>query len=282
MPRKHQRDAPVLSPVDLHLFNEGRHFQLYDHFGAHILDGGGTSFAVWAPNAERVSVLCDKNGWKPRIDELEPQGSSGIWAGALPGLRSGSLYKYRIEPRVGRGRDKSDPVAFESECPPLTASVVSDLSYEWNDGGWMADRAKVQAESEPMSIYEVHLGSWQRKPDGSYYGYTELAERLADHIGRHGFTHVELLPVMEHPYYGSWGYQTSGFFAPTARYGSPRDFMAFVDHLHQCGIGVILDWVPSHFATDEFALGEFDGTHLYEHSDPRHMKHPDWGSYEFN
>jgi 1,4-alpha-glucan branching enzyme len=282
MPRQHQRLEPVLGPADLHLFNEGRFFQAFDRLGAHPREGEVTSFAVWAPNAGRVSVIHDGNGWQPGVDLLEPQGKSGLWAGEVTGAGPGTCYKYRIEPSFGRPRDKTDPYAFAMECPPASASIVTDLSYEWHDDEWLSERELRQAPTEPITIYEVHLGSWRRKPDGSFYDYRELAEMLGDHVERYGFTHVELLPVMEHPYYGSWGYQTTGFFAPTARYGSPTDFMAFVDHLHQRGIGVILDWVPSHFATDEYSLGDFDGTRLYEHEDPRRRTHPDWGSYEFN
>jgi len=272
-----------LSDLDLYLFNEGRHFELYDHMGAHPLPAGaGARFAVWAPNAAAVSVVHDGNGWTPESDRLEPQGSSGIWAGVVEGMPPGTRYKYRIEPRSGRPRDKADPFAFRTEEPPSTASVFCPLEYAWGDGEWLAQRAEAQADPRPMSIYEVHLGSWRRRPDHSWMTYDEVAEPLADHVLEEGFTHVELLPIMEHPFYGSWGYQTTGYFAPTARYGDPLGFMRLVDHLHQRGIGVILDWVPSHFATDEFSLGEFDGTHLYEHADPRQRVHPDWGSYEFN
>jgi len=275
--------TPALDPDALYLFNEGRQFQLYDHLGAHLLAGdAGARFAVWSPNAEAVSVRHDGNGWTPGADALSPQGDSGVWTAELAGVSAGTRYKYHIVSRAGPARDKSDPLAFGSEQPPLSASVVTDLSYEWGDSTWMAERASRHLETEPVSFYEVHLGSWRRHGDGRFLSYSELAEPLADHVLRHGFTHVELLPVMEHPYYGSWGYQTTGYFAPTARFGHPTEFMAFVDHLHQRGIGVILDWVPSHFATDAFSLGEFDGTHLYEHEDPRQRTHPDWGSYEFN
>src|SRR5579872_818524 len=268
-----------LSDLDLYLFNEGRHFELYDHMGAHPLPAGaGARFAVWAPNAAAVSVVHDGNGWTPESDRLEPQGSSGIWAGVVEGMPPGTRYKYRIEPRSGRPRDKADPFAFRTEEPPSTASVFCPLEYAWGDGEWLAQRAEAQADPRPMSIYEVHLGSWRRRPDHSWMTYDEVAEPLADHVLEEGFTHVELLPIMEHPFYGSWGYQTTGYFAPTARYGDPLGFMRLVDHLHKRGIGVILDWVPSHFATDEFSLGEFDGTHLYEHADPRQRVHPDWGA----
>ncbi|MGO9557989.1 MAG: 1,4-alpha-glucan branching protein GlgB [Acidimicrobiales bacterium] len=272
----------LIGSEDRYLFNEGRNFKAYERLGAHIGNGGKTTFAVWAPNAEHVSVVHDANGWMPGVDLLEPQAGSGIWAGRFAGLEAGDRYKYWIEARGGPGRDKADPFAFATECPPASASLVADLSYAWHDAEWMSQRERRQGPNEAMSVYEVHLGSWRRRPDGSRYTYRELAPLLADHVERHGFSHVELLPVMEHPYYGSWGYQTTGYFAPTARYGSPTDFMAFVDHLHQRGIGVLLDWVPSHFATDDFSLGEFDGTHLFEHEDPRRRIHPDWGSYEFN
>jgi 1,4-alpha-glucan branching enzyme len=283
MPRQRLSSEPVLGPLDLHLFNEGRHFRLYERLGAHLRgDGASATFAVWAPNARSVSVIHDGNGWDPSADRLEPQASSGIWAGEVGGAGPGTRYKFRLEGADGQSREKADPFAFASECPPLSASVVADLSFSWQDGDFMSDRPALQAPERPMSIYEVHLGSWRRRTDGSFYNYREIAPMLADHVERHGFTHVELLPVMEHPYYGSWGYQTTCYFAPTARYGSPTDFMAFVDHLHQRGIGVILDWVPSHFATDEYSLGRYDGTFLYEHLDERRRVHPDWGSYEFN
>ncbi|MFZ0173744.1 MAG: 1,4-alpha-glucan branching protein GlgB [Acidimicrobiales bacterium] len=275
--------AGGVDPDALYLFNEGRQFQLYDHLGAHLLAGGaGGRFAVWAPNAEAVSVRHDGNGWTAGADVLQPQGDSGVWSGQVDGVPVGTRYKYHIVSRSGAVGDKADPLAFGTEQPPLSASVLTDLSYAWGDGSWMRQRPARQLAGEPVSFYEVHLGSWRRHPDGRFMSYAELAEPLADHVLQHGFSHVELLPVMEHPYYGSWGYQTTGYFAPTARFGHPTEFMAFVDHLHQRGIGVILDWVPSHFATDAFALGEFDGTRLYEHEDARHRIHPDWGSYEFN
>jgi 1,4-alpha-glucan branching enzyme len=265
----------------LYLFNEGRQFQLYDHLGGHVI-AGGARFSVWAPNAESVSVVHDGNGWTAGVDVLHPQGSSGVWAGDVPGMQVGMTYKYAIAARGASSRDKADPLAFGAEIPPRSASVLTDLSYEWADRQWMTARAELDVAGAPVSIYEVHLGSWRRNRDGAFLTYLELAEPLAEHVIQHGFTHVELLPVMEHPYYGSWGYQTSSYFAPTARFGHPTGLMGLIDHLHQRGIGVILDWVPSHFATDAFALGEFDGTHLYEHEDPRLRIHPDWGSYEFN
>ena len=278
-----QPGGPGIDPDALYLFNEGRQFQLYDHLGAHLLAGGtGARFAVWAPNAAAVSVVHDGNGWTADADRLRPQGDSGVWAGEIAGMPVGTQYKYHIVSRLGSARQKSDPLAFGTEQPPLSASVLTDLGYEWGDESWMSRRASGDVSAGPVSIYEVHLGSWRRHPDGRFLSYGELAEPLAEHARRHGFSHVELLPVMEHPYFGSWGYQTTGYFAPSARFGHPTEFMAFVDHLHQRGIGVILDWVPSHFATDAFSLGEFDGTHLYEHEDPRQRIHPDWGSYEFN
>jgi 1,4-alpha-glucan branching enzyme len=270
-----------LSATDLFLFNEGRHFQLHDHLGAHLV-ATGVQFAVWAPNAAAVSVMHDGNGWTPGADRLEPQASSGIWSGVIAGMPAGTRYKYRIEPQHGRARDKADPVAFGAEMPPSSASIVTDLSYHWGDAAWMSTRSDRQADRQAMSVYEVHLGSWRRRADHGWMSYEEIAEQLADHVLDLGFTHVELLPVMEHPYYGSWGYQSTGYFAPTARYGPPTGLMGLVDYLHRRGIGVILDWVPSHFATDEFALGDFDGTQLYEHADPKRRTHPDWGSYEFN
>jgi 1,4-alpha-glucan branching enzyme len=277
---------PVSSELDdsvLYLFNEGRQFQLYEHLGAHLLsDGSGARLAVWAPNAESVSVRHDGNGWTAGADVLLPRAESGVWAGTIAGMPVGTRYKFHIQGRAGPPHDKADPLAFATEKPPLSASVLTDLSYEWGDSEWMAARAGYRCDAEALSIYEVHLGSWRRHRDGSFMSYTELAEPLTDYVLASGFTHVQFMPVMEHPYYGSWGYQTTGYFAPTARYGSPTEFMTLVDHLHQRGVGVILDWVPSHFATDAFSLGEFDGTHLYEHADPRLRIHPDWGSYEFN
>jgi 1,4-alpha-glucan branching enzyme len=282
------RQSPsLLTEDDIYLFNEGTHARLWERMGAHphTFDGvDGTSFAVWAPDAERVSVVGDFNGWTFRANPLSPRGGSGIWEGFVPGVRKGALYKYHVESRVGRYRaDKADPFALFCEVSPKTGSVVWDLTYDWGDAEWMAERRGRSALDAPMSIYELHLGSWMRVPDeGGFLTYTDLAPRLVDHVGRLGFTHVEILPVMEHPFYGSWGYQTTGYFAPTSRYGTPQEFMALVDALHQAGIGVILDWVPSHFPTDEHGPGFFDGTHLFEHADPRKGIHPDWDSYIFN
>ena len=278
----------LLSRDDLYLFNEGSHIRLYDKLGAHPVTAGGrdgTYFAVWAPNAEQVYVTGDFNGWEKQGFKLSTREGSGIWEGFIPGLGSGALYKYHIESRVRRHRaDKADPFAFYCEQSPKTASVVWDLAYEWNDAGWMAGRKNVNALDAPISIYELHPGSWKRVPgeNNRPLGYRELAAELADYIGNIGFTHVELMPVMEHPFYGSWGYQVTGYFAPTSRYGTPQDFMYLVDCLHQNNIGVILDWVPSHFPTDGHGPGFFDGTHLYEHADPRRGFHPDWKSYIFN
>jgi len=278
----------MLGDQDLHLFNEGTHFRLHDKLGAHLgMRGGvhGAFFAVWAPDAESVSVIGDWNGWDPTAHPLRPRGRSGVLEGFAPGVRRGALYKLRVVSREsGRVVDKADPFAFAAEPPPGNASIVWDLDYVWSDEPWMRGRKARNALSAPMSIYEVHLGSWRRDPgdDARLLGYREIAPRLAEYASWMGFTHVELLPVMEHPFYGSWGYQTSGYFAPTCRYGSPQDFMFLVDTLHRSGLGVILDWVPSHFVTDEHGLGRFDGTHLYEHADPRQGKHEEWGSYVFN
>jgi 1,4-alpha-glucan branching enzyme len=278
----------LLSDDDLYLFNEGSHIRLYERLGAHPLSIGartGTYFAVWAPNARRVSVAGDFNGWDKQGFELRPRQGSGIWEGFIPGVGSGMLYKYHIDSNVGRHQvDKADPFAFQSEQPPKTASVIWDLSYDWGDSNWMNERKNRNSLTGPISIYEVHLGSWMRVPEDNnrWLTYREMAHRLADYVNNMGFTHVELMPVMEHPFYGSWGYQVTGYFAPTSRYGTPQDFMYLIDYLHQHNIGVILDWVPSHFPADEHGLGFFDGTHLYEHEDARKGFHPDWKSYIFN
>ncbi|HEY8485006.1 MAG TPA: 1,4-alpha-glucan branching protein GlgB [Longimicrobiales bacterium] len=278
----------LLRPDDLYLFNEGSHFRLYSCLGAHPLtvDGvAGTYFAVWAPNAEQVFVIGDFNGWNTSSHPLCPRDQSGIWEGFIPGVGKGTRYKYHIVSRYHHYRvNKADPFAFHYEVPPRSASIVWDLDYTWGDRAWMEQRWQKNALDAPISIYEVHLGSWMRVPEegNRFLTYRELAPRLADYVERMGFTHVEFLPIMEHPFYGSWGYQITGYFAPTSRYGTPQDFMYLVDYLHQRGIGVILDWVPSHFPTDEHGLGFFDGTHLYEHADPRKGWHPDWNSYIFN
>ncbi len=278
----------MITSEDLYLFNEGSHLRLYEKLGSHpaVRNGvPGVSFAVWAPDAEKVSVMGDFNGWDRQNCPLEPCEQSGVWEGFVPGVGQGALYKYQIISRYNGARlEKADPLAFYSEVPPRTASVVWDLGYEWNDRRWMAQRHQRNALSAPISIYEIHLGSWMRIPEEENRSltYRELAPRLSAYVRKLGFTHVEFLPVMEHPFYGSWGYQTTGYFAPTSRYGTPQDFMALIDHLHQEGIGVFLDWVPSHFPSDPHGLGFFDGTSLYEHSDPQKGWHPDWNSHIFN
>ena len=276
----------LLSPFDLHLFNEGTHSHLFDKLGAHLsTDPPGASFGVWAPNADSVSVIGDFNGWDKNANGLFPREQSGIWEGFIPGVKHGALYKYHVHSRATRaGADKADPFAAFAEAPPRQASVVWDLGYDWGDQGWMSSRQGANGRGAPWSVYEMHLGSWMRVPEegNRSLSYREMAPRLADYVSRMGFTHVELMPVMEHPFYGSWGYQVTGYFAPTSRYGTPQDFMFLVDYLHQNGIGVILDWVPSHFPADEFGLQNFDGTHLFEHADPRMGVHPDWGSSIFN
>ena len=278
----------LVSDSDLHYFNEGTHSRLYEKLGAHPLTVDairGTYFAVWAPNAAQVYVMGDFNGWCKDSHPLQPRGQSGIWEGFIAAVEAGAVYKYHIRSQHGSySIDKADPYGFCHETPPRTASVVWELWYDWSDQAWMAERARRHTLTAPMAIYEVHLGSWRRMPEDNnrFLSYRELAPRLAEYVQRLGFTHVEFLPVMEHPFYGSWGYQTTGFFAPTRRYGTPQDFMYLIDTLHQHGIGVILDWVPSHFPHDAHGLGFFDGTHLYEHADPRQGIHPDWHTYVFN
>jgi len=278
-----RRVISLLSDDDLHLFNEGSQLRLYDHLGAHI-KRGGTQFAVWAPNAQMVNVFGDWNGWNKHRDALAPRGKSGIWEGFVPGIGRGTKYKFHIEGQGGYRVDKADPLAFHAENPPKTASIVWDLDYKWGDSKWMAARGPRSALDAPISIYEMHIGSWRRlRNEGNRsLSYRELADPLCAYLNELGFTHVEFLPVMEHPFYGSWGYQTTGYFAPTSRYGTPQDFMYLIDRLHQAGIGVILDWVPSHFPSDEIGLANFDGTALYEHADPRQGFHPDWKSFIFN
>ena len=281
-------DVSLLTDADVHLFNEGTHYRLYEKLGAHPLkrDGvQGTYFAAWAPNASQVSLMGDFNQWNNRQFLLHPRGQSGIWEGFLPDLGVDACYKYHIVSHTGDYRvDKADPFAFRTETPPRTASVISDLNYTWHDGDWMRDRHRYNRPGGPISIYEIHLGSWMRMSEEGNRSltYRELAPRLAEHAQNLGFTHIEILPIMEHPFYGSWGYQTTGYFAPTSRYGRPEDFMHLVDYLHQHGVGVILDWVPSHFPNDEHGLVFFDGTHLFEHADPRQGIHRDWNSYVFN
>jgi len=283
------RFAPTLGDMDLHLFNEGTHRRLWEKLGAHTMtvDGAaGASFAVWAPTAQRVSIVGDFCQWDARVFPMRSLGASGVWEIFLPDIQPGTLYKYEILTRSGELRLKTDPFAFKMEQAPGTASIVErpPSDYEWGDAEWMARRDTLDPHREPMLAYEVHLGSWARVPEegNRFLSYREIAPRLAEHVKGLGFTHVELMPVMEHPFYGSWGYQVSGYFAPSSRYGSPDDFRYFVDTLHQHGIGVILDWVPAHFPKDDFALRRFDGSALYEHEDPRLGEHPDWGTLIFN
>ncbi|HXH50254.1 MAG TPA: 1,4-alpha-glucan branching protein GlgB [Terriglobia bacterium] len=278
----------MLTEDDIYLFNEGSHHRLYQKLGSHLRNVGGQEgvcFAVWAPNAEYVSVVGDFNGWNRGSHPLQTRGESGIWEGFIPGLERGELYKFHVASRYSGYRvDKTDPFAIYRQVPPDTASRVWDLQYVWGDREWMEQRHRHNSLASPQSIYEVHLGSWARIPeeDNRVLTYRELAQKLTDYVLRMGFTHVEFLPIMEHPFSGSWGYQTTGYFAPTSRHGTPQDFMYLIDYLHQHGIGVYLDWVPSHFPTDEHGLAYFDGTHLFEHADPRQGFHPDWGSYIFN
>ncbi len=284
-----RHDVSLLTEHDIYLFKEGRHTRLYEKLGAHVHRRGrtqGVQFAVWAPNAERVSVIGEFNGWNPTSHPLQARGDeSGIWEGFIAGVEPGTPYKYRIKSRLGgESFDKGDPFAFYWEAPPQTASRVCALDYDWADANWLETRAQANSLQAPMSIYEVHLGSWRRVQDEENrpLRYRELAQPLADYVKEMGFTHVELMPITEHPFYGSWGYQTTGYFAPTARYGTPQDFMYLVDYLHQQGIGVILDWVPSHFPEDAHGLRSFDGSDLFEHSDPKKGYHPEWHSYIFN
>ena len=281
-------NATLLSNDDIYLFNEGSHYRIYNMLGAHnqrINGEEGTYFAVWAPNARQVSVIGNFNNWDKLSHPLMTRGQSGIWEGFVPGVCSGSLYKYHITSHFQNYQvEKADPLSFYAELSPGTASVVWDLDYAWGDHEWMCNRKNNNALDSPMSIYEVHPGSWRRVPEegNRFLTYRELAVSLTEYIKQMGFTHVEFMPIMEHPFYGSWGYQITGYFAPTSRYGEPQDFMYLVDYLHQHGIGVILDWVPSHFPNDEHGLGFFDGTHLYEHQDPQKGIHPEWNSYIFN
>lgn len=274
---------------DIYLFKQGRHFRLYQHLGAQVVKHGGvrgTYFAVWAPNAEQVSVIGDFNYWDRDTHQLHVRkDGSGIWEGFVSQALPGHKYKYHIQSRFqGYWAEKGDPFGFYWETAPNTASIIWDMSYHWGDQEWMQNRSRAHSHDKPVSIYEMHLGSWLRDPDNPerLLSYKDLAEKLPPYLVEMGFTHVELMPVNEHPFYGSWGYQILGFFAPTSRYGTPQDFMYLVDSLHQHGIGVILDWVASHFPTDEVGLGYFDGTHLYEHMDPRKGFHPEWKSYIFN
>jgi 1,4-alpha-glucan branching enzyme len=283
-----RHDISLLTDQDVYLFNEGTHLRLYEKLGSHFMmtqTAEGCYFGVWAPNAKSVSLMTDANNWSRSETELQPRGNSGIWEVFIEGMQPGAAYKYHIHSERQDYRvDKADPFAFRSEMPPKTASIVWDSAYDWGDKEWMASRDARNSLKSPMTIYEVHLGSWARVPeDGSrWLTYRELAHRLPQYVRERGFTHIEFLPVMEHPFFGSWGYQTTGYFAPTSRYGTPADFMFLIDQFHQNGIGVILDWVPSHFPNDEHGLSYFDGTHLFEHADPRQGFHPDWNSFIFN
>ncbi len=282
------RFLPTLGELDLHLIGEGSHERLWEVLGAHprTIDGtSGVAFAVWAPNARSVRLVGDFDRWDGRLFPMRSLGATGVWELFVPGIGAGELYKYEIVGQDGTLRLKADPFAFSMQVRPETASRVWDLDADtdhWTDDAWMADRAARDPYRSPMATYEVHLGSWMRNSDGSWLGYRQAAERLVEHCRRYGFTHVELLPVAEHPFDGSWGYQVTGYYAPTARFGSPDDFRAMVDALHNAGIGVIVDWVPAHFPTDDFALRRFDGTPLYEHPDPQRGEHPDWGTLIFD
>ncbi len=285
------RDAyafpPTLGELDTYLVGEGRHEQLYERLGAHVREVEGvvgTSFAVWAPSARTVSVVGDFNSWDGRLNPMRSLGSSGVWELFVPDVQEGARYKFEIRTQLGELRLKADPFAFHQEAPPQTNSIVHRPTYAFEDDAWMEARRTHDPLSGPMSIYEVHLGSWRRDPDnpGHVLSYRDLAEELGDYVEDMGFTHVELLPVMHHPFSGSWGYQVTNYYAPHSWYGTPDDFKFFVDAMHRRGIGVILDWVPAHFPRDDWALARFDGTHLYEHADPRRGAHPDWGTLVFN
>ncbi|MEJ2403834.1 MAG: 1,4-alpha-glucan branching protein GlgB [Candidatus Thiodiazotropha sp.] len=287
----HRQHDPYTFPAqlpefDLHLFSEGRHRHAYRFFGAHthyVDDVAGVLFALWAPNAKRVSVVGNFNQWDGRVHPMRSRGGTGVWELFIPDLEIGSLYKFEIRTQLGNISLRSDPYGNHFQRRPETASVVlSDTTFEWHDEAWINARSTANWQQQPMSVYEVHLGSWRRDPQGDFLNYRELAHQLCEHVMKLGFTHIELLPITEHPFDGSWGYQTTGYFAPTSRYGTPDDFRYFIDHMHQHGIGVLLDWVPAHFPKDRHALAEFDGTALYEHEDPRKGEHRDWGTLIFN
>ena len=277
---------PVIDPIDISLFNEGKHYSIYEKMGAHpmTVDGvEGVLFAVWAPNADRVSVVGNFNNWDGRRHPMRKLDYSGIYELFIPGKLVGEIYKYEIKAKSGQVFMKSDPYAFSSEVRPANASRIVDISYKWKDAAWIEKREDKNTDEQPMAIYEMHLGSWKRPTDGrEFYNYRDIASLLADYLLMMNYNYVELMPIMEHPYDPSWGYQVTGYYAPTSRYGSPADFMYFVDYLHSKGIGVILDWVPAHFPKDEHGLGRFDGTALYEHENPRRGEHPHWGTYIYN
>jgi 1,4-alpha-glucan branching enzyme len=298
--RVHERERPreiadpyrygqIISDFDLHLFAEGTHYRAWEKLGAHCITIGdvqGVHFAVWAPNAQRVSVIGDFNRWDGRTHVMRRLVPSGVWEIFVPGLRDGDCYKYEVRTRDGHLLEKADPYGRRFEVPPNTASIIwTEGGYQWGDGDWLRDRPSFAAwHDRPMAIYEVHLGSWRRVPEENnrYLTYRELGDQLVPYVREMGFTHIELMPVMEHPFTGSWGYQVIGFFAPTSRFGTPDDFRYFVDRCHQYGVGVILDWVPGHFPKDQHGLASFDGTALYEHADPRQGEHRDWGTLIFN
>ncbi len=277
---------PIISDTDCYLFGEGNHYDIFDKLGAHIIDVdgiNGTLFAVWAPNASRVSVVGSFNDWDGRRHIMRSRGASGIWELFIPGIKEYDKYKFEIKTQSGDILLKTDPYGNFAEMRPDTASVVYDINkYKWNDQEWFDKLNNIDVYNTAMSIYELHLGSWQRCPDGSFLSYRDLAEKVCDYVKGMGYTHIELMPVTEHPFDGSWGYQVTGYYAPTSRFGNPDDFMYFVDYMHKNGIGVIMDWVPAHFPKDSHGLARFDGTCLYEHSDPRQGEHPDWGTYIFN
>ena len=282
-PAESSTPQSTLGEIDLHLVGEGRHELLWHVLGAHVHEAPrpGTSFVVWAPNARQVSVAGDFNGWDGNAHRMRPIGS-GLWEAFVPGVGSGATYQYLLEGADGIWRHKADPMAFHAEQPPKTASRVFTSTHVWEDDAWLAARRTRQPVQEPMATYEMHLGSWKRHPDGSFWTYDELAADLPGYLTDLGFTHVELMPIMQHPFGGSWGYHVTSYFAPDARFGDPDGFRRLVDALHQAGIAVILDWVPGHFATDEWALVRFDGTPLYEHPDPQRGWHPEWGSHIFD
>jgi 1,4-alpha-glucan branching enzyme len=276
---------PTLGEIDVHLIGEGRHERLWAALGAHHRTHQGVegaAFAVWAPSARSVRVVGDWNAWDGRVHPMRELGVSGVWEIFVPEARLGQRYKYEVVGADGALRLKADPLATATQSPPANASVIFDSSHSWGDGAWLAQRAQSRPWDERLAVYEVHLGSWRRNADGTYLGYDDLAVQLADHVSDLDFTHVELLPPTEHPYDPSWGYQVSSYFAPSARFGDPDGFRRLVDHLHQRGIGVLIDWVPAHFPRDDWALARFDGTALYEHADPRQGEHPDWGTLVFN
>lgn len=278
----------LLTDFDIHLFKSGKHFKLHEKLGAHLATHNGekgTYFAVWAPNARAVSVIGNFNHWQSESHKMNPRwDESGIWEVFIPGIGKGEVYKFAIHSNTGEYLEKADPFAIYAELPPKTASIVWETDYKWKDGVWLNDRKKSVGQSKPYSVYELHFGSWRRKVEDNNRSltYKEMAVELVNYIKETGFTHVEFLPMMEHPFYGSWGYQLTGYFAPTSRYGSPEEFMELIDALHQEDIAVILDWVPSHFPGDAHGLYKFDGTHLFEHADPRKGFHPDWSSYIYN